>query len=145
MDTIKCVYCGSTNAVGTKIKGRKGRLSIKGLSNESSESTSVLQLNVQCPLCEKKYACILGAYPEFLKNHLQYTDVALGDIKRIFPRIRSLNSIITNAVGIAKLTKKIQSLRSKDYDICFKLGSKRAYLHCKKRKTLFIVVSVNGV
>lgn len=85
---------------------------------------------------------ILSTYPEYIKNHIEYTDVALNDIKRIFPRLRSLNRILDNGTGIAKIIKRVQKIRSKDYDLCFRLNKTRAYLHCKKKKRLFVVVSV---
>lgn len=145
IDKIRCVYCGSTNVISTKITSSKRGLSVKGLFGEKGISTSAPQLEMCCPLCEKKYICILSTYPEYIKNHIQYTDVALNDIKRIFPRLRSLNRILESGTGIAKLIKKAQKLRSKDYDICFKINKIRAYLHCKKKKTLFVVVSVHEV
>jgi len=145
IERIVCVYCGTKNVVGSKITGPKNKINLKIYEWEGSTTVSSKQLEIDCALCEKKYVCIYGAYPEFLSNHVNYTDVALGDIKRIFPRLRSLNTILKNTTGIAKLTKRAQKLRSKDYDICFKLSKKRAYLHCKKKKTLFVVVSVHEV
>lgn len=89
---------------------------------------------------------------EFLKNHIQFTDIALQDLKRIFPKLSSLNPLFSKIIGIAKVAKRAQKIRPKDYDFCFKLHNKRAYLHCKlksnilkKSKTLFLVVSVNEV
>ena len=108
-------------------------------------TTKPSQFKIDCPLCEKKYVAISGAYPEFLKNNLAYTDVALVDIKRIIPRLKNLNRIPESSTGIAKLLKKAQKFRSKDYDIAFKLGKIRAYLHCKKKKTLFVAVSAHEV
>ena len=144
------MYCGAANVVSTKITGRKGKLNIKGISGETSTSESSPQLKIDCPMCDKKYVCIMAVYPEYLKNHVKLTDDALLDLKRIFPRLKKLENIYKNSTGIANLRKKVQKIRSKDYDITFKLSSKRAYLHCKKkgdglfkkRKTLFIAVSV---
>jgi len=139
--------------LSTKISGKKGIFSLKTISGEKSTTESSLQLKIDCPLCGKKYTCIMNVYPEYLKNHVKLTDDALLDLKRIFPRLKKIDSIYKNSTGIANLEKSAQKIRSKDYDITFKLSSKRAYLHCKKkgegllkkRKTLFIAVSVNEV
>lgn len=121
-----------------------------GISGEGSTSESSPQLKINCPMCDKKYTCIMAVYPEYLKNHVELTDDALLDLKRIFPRLKKIETVYKNSTGIANLTKKAQKIRSKDYDITFKLSNRRAYLHCKKRgnklfkkrKTLFIAVSV---
>lgn len=71
--------------------------------------------------------------------------MALQQIKQIFPKLKDLNKILKNSSGIAKIVKRMQSMRSKDYDIAFKIGKTRAYLHCKKKNSSFLVVSAHEV
>lgn len=143
--TIRCIICGTKNTAGQKITGSKNRINLKIYQYDRSSTSPTTQYEINCPLCEKRYVAVVGAYPEFLKNHLTYTDVALADIKRIFPRLKTLDQIPEKSTGIAKIVKRAQRVRSKDYDIAFKIGKKRSYLHCKKKKRLFVAVSAYEV
>ena len=144
-DYIRCVYCGTKNVKSTKVNSSKDTLNLKVYSSESATSVSSPQLVINCPLCEKKYIGIFLTHGIFLKNHIEFSDISLGDLKRLFPKLRSPQRVLDKVTGIARLIKKMQTFRPKEYDICFKFERKFTYLHCNKKKTLFRVLSVNEV
>ena len=66
----------------------------------------------------------------------------------MFPHIHQssiIDSVIEGMIGIAQLEKIGQKLRSKEYDVPFQIGSKRAYLHCHQEEKVLKVISVNEV
>lgn len=146
LKTHSCIFCGTNDVKKTHAKTITRGIVFKIFSQAGT--TSYSESIFDCPFCNKRYRGFIGMDKEVLKRRLHYSDVLLTDLVRLFPNIHRstiIDSVINGVKGIGQLEKKGQKLRSKECDISFIIGTKRAYLHCKQEETVFKVVSVNEV
>lgn len=148
LDSNTCLYCGSYNTTGTKVRGKgiKGTLG-KGLTigADWTSQEQIPELKITCKLCEKKYHFIGFTDPDYLESHIQFSDVSLLNLKHQFPKITDPFSIMKDNLGIARLEKKLQTIRPTEFHICFKKGKDRGYLNCRKKGNYFRVISVERI
>ena len=145
LEPNSCLYCGSYNMTGTKIKGkglRGGLNKIISVNAEWSSQEQIPELKITCKLCGRRYHFIGYTDPDYLTTHVQFSDVSLTNLKHQFPEIRDPISILKNNLGIARLEKKLQKIRPTEFHICFKSRSNRGYLNCRKKGSFFRVISV---
>ena len=145
LEPNRCLYCGSYNTTGTKIKGKglRGQLGqIISVSAELSSQEQIPELKITCKLCSRKYHFIGFTDLDYLKTHIQFSDVSLGNLKHHFPEIHDPLWILKNNLGIARLEKRFQTIRPIEFHVCFKSQSNRGYLNCRKKGSFFRVISV---
>jgi hypothetical protein len=113
-----------------------------------SETSSYDESIFDCRFCHKKYRGFLGTDSSVLQHRLQFSDLVLSDLVRMFSNIHRssiIDAVIDNVIGMGQLIKKGQKLRAEELDISFILNNKRAYLHCKVEGNNLKVISVNEV
>lgn len=144
-DEKRCMFCDTKQVSVSKTK-TKGSGFSRVISIERSESH--IESIMDCGICYRKYRAMFGTNPDFLKKHLKFSDLMLGDLIRMYPSIKRslvLDTIVNNLIGVAQMWKKGQKFRPKEYNLIFEVKGKRGYLHCKKDKKDFKVISVNEV
>jgi len=144
-DKKRCAYCDTEDVklVRTKTKS-KGFFKIFSIGTSDTFEES----EMNCGICSRKYKAYFGTNRQYLQKHLQFSEMALGDLIRISPRskIRKklIDKVFNNVIAVAQIMSR-NPLRKNDCDILFKFGKRRFYLHCKKKKRDFKVISVNEV
>ncbi|HWP78967.1 MAG TPA: hypothetical protein VNL34_04895 [Candidatus Nitrosotenuis sp.] len=144
-DEKQCIFCDTrgVNVSKTKSKG-KGFSRIFSIERSESYVESIMD----CGICNRKYKAMFGTSQEFFKNHLKFSELVLSDLVRLYPSIKRgliIDAVINNLIGVAQMSKKGQKFRPKEYNLVFEVKGKRGYLHCKKDKKDFKVISVNEV
>lgn len=141
-----CIFCDTHKVKISKTKGKRREFSNRGLSiGDSEEYTESV---MDCSICHRKYRALFGTNPEFLKDHVKFSDLALADLVRLYPdlsREEIMDTVLKDLIGVAQLAKKGQKFRTKEYNLVFEVNGKRRYLHCKKDKKDFKVISVNEI
>lgn len=141
-----CIFCDTDEVKISKTKGKNKGFSNKGFSIGRSEE--YVESVMDCSICHRKYRALFGTNHEFLKNHVKFSDLALTDLVRLYPdlnRDEIIDIVLKNLIGVAQLLKKGQKFRTKEYNLVFEINGKRRYLHCKRDKKDFKVISVNEI
>ena len=142
----RCLFCRTDEVSITKKKVKSRGFFLKII--QLGGTTAYDEKEMNCPICGKKFRALFLTDSNFLKKHLKFSELVLGDLIRIIPnssRRNIIDNLIKRVIGIAQLVKKGQMFRTREFDICFKMGIKMKYLHCKQVKNNFHVLSVNEV